>query len=139
MITKKQRAAVIESLINGCSVVSSCEAAGITTPTFYAHRYSGKPEDVEWALACEEARESRIGIAEDALFANVIKGNVTAQIFFLCNRSKGKWTNNHHTQNTSTEKPSEYNIVITRKGRNAKDYSASNPEDNKSDDADNGS
>jgi len=42
----------------------------------------------------EAARRVSLAVAEDALFENVLKGNATAQQFYLCNRAPDRWRPN---------------------------------------------
>lgn len=84
---KKQ--AILKSLKNGSFVSTACKEAGIDRGTFYNWCIADK----KFYEAVEESKQGQIGVAEDSLYKNVLAGNVTAQIFFLCNRARGKWQN----------------------------------------------
>jgi hypothetical protein len=79
--------AIIESVQNGCSIVKACNAAGITAMSFWRWRQ----KDEKLAERYNEAINARILVAEDALYNNVLEGNVTAQIFWLTNRVSDRW------------------------------------------------
>lgn len=94
----KIKNAVLESLKNGVSITKACEAANVAVSTFWIWRN----EDEEFNNQVLEAKDSRVDIVEDELFENtqsikdkdgkiVQRGNVLAQIFFLKNRSRGRW------------------------------------------------
>ena len=87
MTTKEQREAVLENLRQGVTIDMACKSAGIARDTYYKWRQKSK----EFKRAIKEAKNSRIEKVEDALLANAVKGNITAQIFFLCNRAKQDW------------------------------------------------
>jgi len=53
--------------------------------------YNWRRKDKKFDEAVYEAIESRTQIVEDALYKNCLQGNVTAQIFYLKNRSRGRW------------------------------------------------
>jgi hypothetical protein len=82
--------AIIKSLEIGNTVSMACSDTGISRDTFY--RWLTKDPDFKQEV--EIAQNSRIKIVEDALYKNAVdNGNVTAQIFFLCNRYSERWQN----------------------------------------------
>ncbi len=87
-----QKEAYLQSLENGTTRVEAAEAAGVCTTTVWNWRQ----RDEEFAKAEQAVLESRITVVEDALYKNAIggygKSNTIAQIFWLKNRGKGKWT-----------------------------------------------
>lgn len=83
----KKLLGVLRNLRNGSSISLSCKNAGITASTFWVWR-KREPRIADMA---EAIADSRIQLVEDALFTNCLKGNVTAQIFFLTNRASAKW------------------------------------------------
>ena len=89
MTTDKRRKfmhAVLRSLKDGAAMHTACEQASINIVTFWKWRKKKK----RLAEIVEAIYESRIQNVEDALYRNALTGNVTAQIFFLKNRSD-KW------------------------------------------------
>jgi len=84
---QKRKNAFLESLENGVSVLKASKAAGIAYKTIWRWR----KDDSEFDDAINAIMEARIMIVEDALFLNAAKGNLGAQIFWLKNRSGGRW------------------------------------------------
>lgn len=79
---------IIKSLTKGSTVSQACKNAGISTFTFYSWcRYDKRFNDM-----VENAKESRIKIVEDALLKSAKAGVTQAQIFYLKNRAKDKWS-----------------------------------------------
>lgn len=79
---------IYKSLQKGSTISQSCRNSNISTNTFYSW-YS---TDKRFAKLVEKAKESRVQIVEDALHKNAREGNTQAQIFFLKNRRKDRWT-----------------------------------------------
>ena len=97
----KQREKIINaiclSLEGGSSLQRACKEAGhISEVTFYKWRR----QDEALANRVEEIYDSRIGNVEDALYRDAVKGNTSAQIFFLKNRAKHKWKDQREQHNT---------------------------------------
>lgn len=102
MKEKLQKEAYLQSLKNGATRVAAAEAATICTTTVWNWRQA----DEEFSKAEQIALESRVNIVVDSLYENAkgyeyvdkkgtkrtIKGNIIAQIFYLKNRGKGRWT-----------------------------------------------
>ena len=88
-IIKRQRRkeGFLESLDNGVSVLKASKAAGIAYKTIWRWR----KDDPDFDAEILSIQDSRIMIVEDALFLNAAKGNLGAQIFWLKNRSGGRW------------------------------------------------
>lgn len=84
-----KKRAVLVALERGASFTEACEFAQLERRTFYNWLKSDK----KFAAAVEKGEENRTRRVEDALFQNARTGNVTAQIFWLCNRAKGRWEN----------------------------------------------
>jgi hypothetical protein len=84
---KKKKEALIKNLEAGNTVTKACNNVKVSRDTYYRWKH----EDEAFAKAVIIAKESRIEIVEDANFASAVKGNVTAQIFFLCNRDPNRW------------------------------------------------
>ena len=80
---------VLKSLRAGNNLTQACQDAGIDISTLWLWRKKYKDVDEK----VEEALYERNVIVEDALFEKAIKGNVTAQIFWLCNRLPERWKN----------------------------------------------
>jgi hypothetical protein len=85
----KQLRAVFRSLNGGVSITQACKAAGITCVTFWRWRQANSRLET----LVNKTIDSRIQMVEDAQFVLAMKGNCTAQIFFLCNRAPLKWHN----------------------------------------------
>jgi len=83
----QKRKVFLESLAKGTSIIKACQAADIAVVTAWRWRRDSKDFD-DKVLA---VFESRTQVAEDALYKNVIKGNVIAQIFYLKNRNSARW------------------------------------------------
>lgn len=81
--------AVLESLKNGVSLFEACKQADVGWSTFWKWRKQDKELDDE----VNQIIEARTQIVEDALFKAAIEGNVTAMIFWLCNRRPDRWKN----------------------------------------------
>ena len=91
-----RKEAVLASLTEGASTTKACKAAGINRNTYYAWRN----KDPAFLEATDVALDSRIHSVEDALYRKALDGNTTAQIFFLCNRSNGRWRHVQHIQHS---------------------------------------
>lgn len=86
---KDVKPVIIESLKDGATVSAACTGANINRNTFY----KWYEEDTEFAKQVDAAQKSRVHHVEDSLFKKAMQGNLTAIIFFLCNRSPEKWKN----------------------------------------------
>ena len=89
---KKQT--IIDNLANGTTIISACKNADITPDTFYRWY----KEDKEFREGIENAKKGRTCIVEDALYAVAMKGNITAIIYYLCNRCPDAWKNLNDTK-----------------------------------------
>ena len=74
-----------EAVAQGSGVYKACGVAGISPVTLWLWR----KKDRRVEMYVQSLMEHRVQLVEDALYANAIKGNTTAQIFFLKNRGKG--------------------------------------------------
>lgn len=97
---------IIENLSQGNSVEGTCKKVKINKTTFY----EWVKKDKQFAEDVEKARLSQVVVVEDALFKKAKAGNVTAIIFFLCNRSPEKWKN---VQRVETEFPDGLKIILS--------------------------
>ena len=108
---KKIKEYFLKSLDNGVSITKASEAAGITRVTIWQWR----KDDIEFDNEVNSILDSRIQIVEDALFLNATEakksGDTIAQIFYLKNRSKGRWKDK-----------TEADIDITHKGLDYDEY-----------------
>ena len=86
---QKRQEAFLKSLEGGVSVLKASKAADIDYKTIWRWR----KDDEEFNNEVMAILDSRIMIVEDALFLNAAKGNLGAQIFYLINRSHGRWKN----------------------------------------------
>jgi hypothetical protein len=88
--TPLKKTAIIKAITEGNTIGKACEIAGASRAGYYDWRRN----DPEFVKAIEEAENSRITYVEDSLFAQARNGrNITATIFFLCNRNRDKWKN----------------------------------------------
>lgn len=82
-----KRKALIENLANGATITQACKYVSINRNTYYRW-FEG---DTKFREAIETAKLVRIKMVEDALYVSALKGNVTAQMFFLANRRPEEW------------------------------------------------
>ncbi len=83
----RQKEAFLLSLGGGKSIIDSAEAAGVNRVTAWRWRKSKRFKEKVLAII-----DSRTQTVEDALYASALKGNVVAQIFWLKNRAKDRWS-----------------------------------------------
>ena len=84
---QKRQEGFLLSLERGVSVLKASKEAGIDYKTIWRWRRDDEGfNDKVMAIL-----DSRIMIVEDALFLNAAEGNLGAQIFYLKNRSGGRW------------------------------------------------
>ncbi len=86
---KDVKPVIIESLKDGATVSAACGGAGINRNTFY----KWYEQDPEFAKEVDAAQKSRVHHVEDSLYKKAMAGNLTAIIFYLCNRAPEKWKN----------------------------------------------
>jgi hypothetical protein len=84
----RQKEAFLISVEKGSSISESCEAAHVSRTTIWRWRKKWKGFDHK-ILSIIDSRTQTI---EDALYATALKGNVVAQIFWLKNRAKDRWS-----------------------------------------------
>lgn len=84
---QKRQEGFLKSLEGGVSILKASKEAGIDYKTIWRWRR----DDEEFNNKVMAILDSRIMIVEDALFLNAAKGNLGAQIFYLKNRSQGRW------------------------------------------------
>ena len=105
---KKIKEYFLKSLDNGVSITKASEAAGITRVTIWQWRKDDEKFDNE----VNSILDSRIQIVEDALFLNATEakksGDTIAQIFYLKNRSKGRWKDKTEADIDITHKALDY-------------------------------
>ena len=89
VLRQKRQKDFLKNLEGGVSVLKASKAADIDYKTIWRWRKDSKEFDNEVTAILD----SRIMIVEDALFLNAVKGNLGAQIFWLINRSQGRWKN----------------------------------------------
>jgi len=73
----------------GLTFAQITSSLGIGESTFYAKKAKNK----EIQDAVKRGRDKGVAEVSNALFKSALKGNVTAQIFFLCNKDKENWQN----------------------------------------------
>lgn len=79
--------AVIENIYGGCYILEACDKAKISRSRYYVWI----TEDKNFKNAVDQALLSCTLVVENALFKKAKEGNVTAQIFWLCNRTPDRW------------------------------------------------
>lgn len=100
-VTPDVKQKVVELLESGNTVAHSAELCGITPTTVMNHR----KKDKEFDHAVRVAMAARIDVVADSLYVSAVQGNVTAQIFFLINRTRhmsrsdsDKWMDVRHIE-----------------------------------------
>lgn len=78
---------VAAGLREGKTLRAACEEAGVAPGDALAR--ASRNRRLGERLA--EAMETRTALVEDALYETAMKGNVTAQTLFLCNRAPDRW------------------------------------------------
>ena len=89
--------------MNGLTVEQVAKNIGIGKTTIY--EWMKKYPNIQNALKIGE--EEALMIAENSLFTLVKKKNLGAIIFFLKNRSNGKWRDRHDVYTTEAEEVTE--------------------------------
>ena len=84
---KIKKEAFLESLKSGVSITDACEAAKISRAAIWVWRQ----KSIRFDNKVNAVIDSRTQSMEDALYASGIKGNVSAQIFWLKNRDRKRW------------------------------------------------
>jgi hypothetical protein len=92
----KRKAEYLQQLREGLRRGAAAEAVGISRETARLHYNSDETFAEQVRLAEADSHE----VVEDALFQAASSGNVTAMIFYLCNRMPEKWQNVQKVQNT---------------------------------------
>src|SRR5262245_29322335 len=85
-LTPDKKAKFLELLRAGSSITDACTTLGVAYSTVRNHRLKSQSFDEQIRLAME----TQVAMVEDALFRAAMKGNVTAQIFYLINRTRFK-------------------------------------------------
>ena len=88
-----KKMAVLASIGNGVGIGLSCEGAGVNRQTYY----EWMNRDAGFKEASFLAQNSRVTVIEDALAREAEKGNITALIFWLCNRAPDRWKSINNT------------------------------------------
>ena len=88
--TAPRRALVLQAISEGKtrSAAISMESVGLARQTLTM----AMKRDPEFAALVEAAEMPVHEAVESALLKSAMSGNVTAQIFYLCNRAKERWT-----------------------------------------------
>ena len=84
---KLKKQALIKSISSASTITDACEAADCSRDSYYTWYH----EDKKFKKAIDTAKKSQIQAVENALFKSATDGNITAQIFFLCNRARQDW------------------------------------------------
>ena len=110
-LKKKKIESVLASLETGTSFIKACKAAEVNQATFWKWRQKSKRLDNKVL----EILNSRTQTVEDALFSNAVKGNVTAQIFWLKNRACDRWKDRYEQQLGGEVKLKPLTVIIRKK------------------------
>lgn len=84
---KLKKQTIIQSIASAANVTAACEAVECSREAYYKWYHTDK----KFKKAIDAAKASRVQAVEGALFKSALDGNITAQIFFLCNRARDKW------------------------------------------------
>ena len=88
---------------NGATDLEIAKRLGISESTYFEY----KKEYSEFSESLKETKEYIDGQVENALLQNALKGNITAQIFWLKNRRADKWRDKVE-QDTSSDAENKY-------------------------------
>ena len=86
--TAPRRALVLQAISEGKTRSAAMESLGLARQTLTM----AMKRDPEFAALVEAAEMPVHEAVESALLKSAMSGNVTAQIFYLCNRAKERWT-----------------------------------------------
>ena len=86
--TAPRRALVLQAISEGKTRTAAMESLGLARQTLTM----AMKRDPEFAALVEAAEMPVHEAVESALLKSAMSGNVTAQIFYLCNRAKERWT-----------------------------------------------
>lgn len=97
--TMKKIEKVMQSLRNGGSILAACDAEHLGRSTFYDYleKAPGAQEEMDRIF------DSRTNVVVDCLFKNCLKGDSSAQKFWLANRNKNKWAEQHRIDLLSSD------------------------------------
>jgi hypothetical protein len=102
---------------HGASVEKACKGAGVSRNKFYQWmNESTKNKERYYKII-----DSRSIVVEDALYNSALKGNTTAQIFWLKNRAEKRWQDrvlneNKYIPTTSEEVKEALNDIAYKEG-----------------------
>ena len=85
--TTKKVVKILKEIENGIAISKACEKHDLSRNAFYKWVHL-EPEN---ATTLYDIIDSRTVDVEDALYEKAIKGDTTAQIFWLKNRSSKRW------------------------------------------------
>lgn len=85
--TLKKIELVLESVSKGVSVIMACESASLERTTFYKWKRQSEENNDRYYNELEKCTQA----IESVLFNKAKDGDTTAMIFWLTNRSKGRW------------------------------------------------
>jgi hypothetical protein len=103
--TPQKRSQFLELLRAGNTINGAAEAIGVSYWTILGARHRSKKFDT----MVRRARRVATSFVEDALYQEAVKGNVTAQIFYLANRTRNeknpddRWENVSHIRHAGDE------------------------------------
>ena len=86
--TAPRRALVLKAISEGKTRSAAMESLGLARQTLTM----AMKRDPDFAALVEAAEMPVHEAVESALLKSAMSGNVTAQIFYLCNRAKERWT-----------------------------------------------
>ena len=86
--TASRRALVLKAISEGKTRSAAMESLGLARQTLTM----AMKRDPEFAALVEAAEMPVHEAVESALLKSAMSGNVTAQIFYLCNRQPERWT-----------------------------------------------
>ncbi len=86
--TAPRKALLLKAISEGKTRSAAMESLGLVRQTLTM----AMKRDPEFAVLVEAAEMPVHEAVESALLKSALSGNVTAQIFYLCNRAKERWT-----------------------------------------------
>lgn len=107
----RQKERVLESLEKGASIKDACGYAGLSRMTIWRWREKSKL----FKAKVLSIIDSRTQTVEDALYMSAIKGNVTAQIFWLKNRGGDRWKDKHKIEGSAELERTFANLMKVKK------------------------
>lgn len=104
-------------------IVSACAQIGKAPVTIWRWRQADLAFDAEVTVAQQDSDRIRVGNVEDGLYARILKGKAAPAetIFFLVNRSNGRWRHIQRIEHTGKAgenlPPAQVHVYMPSNGR----------------------